>query len=305
MDERPVVGRGRRADVLGKGCAELLASTSVGRVVLVVGEWLLTAAGVPTVDGDRSDNVDAVATLRALPGLSIDRGFEIECGRIGEILGTDESGSPPRHFGIEYDVERGGIDCIGGVAPAGADRLAAGIETVLLFERVESIIVGVAGELPAVFDVAGFAVAVIDGDIAERTAGDRVVVGEDALSFGVSPRSEHLGVVEASVGAIGRALAGGLAYTAVWQTLQNDLDLASAHTHWEFFEAYTDRGVGDDRLNVVQRLTELCERATFSQRSLSPEMATTALENAETVADQNEQTSSEEPTSETDSETDS
>jgi hypothetical protein len=34
-------------------------------------------------------------------------------------------------------------------------------------------------------------------------------------------------------------------------------------------------------------------------------MATTALENAETVADQNEQTSSEEPTSETDSETDS
>jgi hypothetical protein len=121
----------------------------------------------------------------------------------------------------------------------------------------------------------------------------------------VSPRSEHLNVVEASIGAIGRALAGGLAYTAVWQTLQNDLDLASAHTHWEFFEAYTDRGVGDDRLNVVQRLTELYERATFSQRSLSPEMATTALENAETVADQNEQTSSEEPTSETDSETDS
>src|SRR5699024_10641126 len=33
-------------------------------------------------------------------------------------------------------------------------------------------------------------------------------VGEDSFSLGVSPRSEHLGVVETSVGTVGRALAG-------------------------------------------------------------------------------------------------
>jgi hypothetical protein len=31
------------------------------------------------MDGDRSDDIDATAALRALPGLSIGCGFEIEC----------------------------------------------------------------------------------------------------------------------------------------------------------------------------------------------------------------------------------
>jgi hypothetical protein len=130
----------------------------------------------------------------------------------------------------------------------------------------------------------------------------------DSGDFSASQNNGQPSLLETARNQLSRgesASAVGLAYTAVRQRLQNDLDLASAHTHWEFFEAYTDRDIGDDRLNAVQRLTELYERATFSQRSLSPEMATTALENAETVADQNEQTSSEEPTSETDSETDS
>ena len=98
-----------------------------------------------------------------------------------EILRDDRAGGPPRHFGIEHNVERGGIDCLGRLAPAGADRLPTGIEAVLLFEGVEGVVVSIAGELPAVFDVAGFAMTVVDGDIAERTAGDRVVVGEDIL----------------------------------------------------------------------------------------------------------------------------
>jgi hypothetical protein len=37
LDERPVVGRGRRTHVLGQGCAELFVGTAIGRVVLVVG----------------------------------------------------------------------------------------------------------------------------------------------------------------------------------------------------------------------------------------------------------------------------
>jgi len=130
----------------------------------------------------------------------------------------------------------------------------------------------------------------------------------DSGDFSASQNNGQPSLLETARNQLSRgesASAVGLAYTAVRQRLQNDLDLASAHTHWEFFEAYTDRDIGDDRLNAVQRLTELYERATFSQRSLSPEMATTALENAETVADRNEQTSSEEPTSEIDPETDS
>lgn len=55
-------------------------------------------------------------------------------------------------------------------------------------------------------DDIGFAVTVIDSDVAE-CAPVNWIVGEDPFSFGVSPRSEHFGVVKVSIAAVGWALA--------------------------------------------------------------------------------------------------
>ena len=66
LDERPVVGRGRRVDILWKRRAELLASAAVGRVVFVVGQRLLTAGDAAAMDGNRPNDIDATAALRTL-----------------------------------------------------------------------------------------------------------------------------------------------------------------------------------------------------------------------------------------------
>ena len=46
---------------------------------------------------------------------------------------------------------------------------------------------------------AGVGEAVLAGDVLERSVRDRVVVGDTALAFGVSPGREHLAVVEPTV----------------------------------------------------------------------------------------------------------
>ncbi|WP_049902575.1 hypothetical protein [Halococcus agarilyticus] len=92
----------------------------------------------------------------------------------------------------------------------------------------------------------------------------------------------------------------GLAYAAVRRSLQHDLDLTTARTHWEFLDACLDRGVEGRRLDALQRLTEFYERAAFSEQSLSTETGTTALENARAVADEDERTRPDGSTAETD-----
>lgn len=80
----------------------------------------------------------------------------------------------------------------------------------------------------------------------------------------------------------------GLAYTAVRKGLQRDLDPAGtrARTHWEFFDAYRDRESETDRRSALRRLTERYERARFSRQSLSSESASSALDDARTVTDE-------------------
>ncbi len=76
-----------------------------------------------------------------------------------------------------------------------------------------------------------------------------------------------------------------IAYTAVRRTLGRDPELGGARTHWEFLEACVDHGIDHHRLGALRRLTERYERATFSQRSLSTETASSALDDAQTVAE--------------------
>jgi hypothetical protein len=74
---------------------------------------------------------------------------------------------------------------------------------VLVLERIECGVVGIARELPAVLDLVALAVAVFNDDVTERTPGNRVVVGNDPLLFRMEPRSEYLLVTEASVRIVG------------------------------------------------------------------------------------------------------
>jgi len=201
LNECPVVGSGRGTDVLGKRRTELRPRAPVGSVVLIVGEWLLAAGDVLAADCDSSDDTDGAVTLWTSPCVSFGRRFESECLGIFEVVGIDGSGSAPRHFGIEYDIKCRGIDGIGSRPPAG-DGAASGFEVVLLDERAEGVVVGVTRELPAVFDIGGLAVVVVDGDVPEGTLGDRVVVGEVPIVLGVSPRSEELTVGHLTVGVI-------------------------------------------------------------------------------------------------------
>ncbi|WP_273836281.1 DUF4129 domain-containing protein [Halococcus sp. PRR34] len=97
----------------------------------------------------------------------------------------------------------------------------------------------------------------------------------------------------------------GLAYAAVRRALEHDSDRTNTYTHWEFFDAYLDRDVGERRGAALRRLTELYERATFSQRSLTTEMASSALDEARTVADRDGQSTTTESDGETDAESES
>src|SRR5699024_6775858 len=81
----------------------------------------------------------------------------------------------------------------------------------------------------------------------------------------------------------------GFAYTAVRRVLGRDPELGGARTHWEFLDACIDRGLGDRQLGALRRLTERYERATFSQRSVSTDTASSALEDAQTMTDPDEQ----------------
>ncbi|HET7323904.1 MAG TPA: DUF4129 domain-containing protein [Halococcus sp.] len=74
------------------------------------------------------------------------------------------------------------------------------------------------------------------------------------------------------------------AYTGVRARLGNELDLASPYTHWEFFDTCRLRGLRGDRLDALERLTELYEQAAFSQHPPSKDVATTAIEDAQTVS---------------------
>ena len=142
---------------------------------------------------------------------------------------------------------------------------------------------------------------VSDGSTTEQTTtgdGDTLTNEEDVQPSLLTTARDRLSTGDS-------ATAVGLAYTAVRRALQRDLGLTGTHTHWEFFDAYLDRDTGERRLDAFRRLTELYERATFSQRSLSTEMASSALEDAQTVADPDEQVTSDEPATEPDSEANS
>ncbi|WP_256686167.1 carboxypeptidase-like regulatory domain-containing protein [Halococcus qingdaonensis] len=93
----------------------------------------------------------------------------------------------------------------------------------------------------------------------------------------------------------------GFAYTAVRRVLGRDPELGGARTHWEFLDACIDRGLGDRQLGALRRLTERYERATFSQRSVSTDTASSALDDAQTMTDPDEQASAENPDSDVDS----
>lgn len=91
------------------------------------------------------------------------------------------------------------------------------------------------------------------------------------------------------------------AYAAVRTGLQRDLDLTSAYTHWEFLDACLNHDLDDHRANALQQLTELYERAAFSQHSLSETMATTALDDADTVTDTEQRAATEDSTADSNS----
>lgn len=97
----------------------------------------------------------------------------------------------------------------------------------------------------------------------------------------------------------------GFAYTAVRRALNRDPELGGARTHWEFLDACIERGLGDRQLGALRRLTERYERATFSQRSLSTETASSALEDAQTMTDPDEQAPATEPHSDSGSDSSS
>lgn len=86
LDERPVVGRGRRIDIFGERRTEALASAPIGGIVLVVFQRLLTTVDRAVMDCDRTDDIDCAAALRALPALSVTRRIEIKSGI--EIVGS-------------------------------------------------------------------------------------------------------------------------------------------------------------------------------------------------------------------------
>jgi hypothetical protein len=92
----------------------------------------------------------------------------------------------------------------------------------------------------------------------------------------------------------------GFAYTAVRRALGRDPELGGARTHWEFLDACIDRGLGDRQLGALRRLTEQYERATFSQRSVSTETASSAVDDAQTVTDEPDTQAEGESDSETD-----
>ncbi|UOO95137.1 carboxypeptidase-like regulatory domain-containing protein [Halococcus dombrowskii] len=92
----------------------------------------------------------------------------------------------------------------------------------------------------------------------------------------------------------------GFAYTAVRRAFGRDPELGGARTHWEFLDACIDRGLGDRQLGALRRLTERYERATFSQRSVSTDTASSALEDAQTMTDPDEQAPAENSDSDVD-----
>lgn len=50
-----------------------------------------------------------------------------------------------------------------------------------------------------------------------------------------------------------------------------------AQTHWEFYTACRDDGIGEDRLDALETLTEAYERAAFAPGSIRNETAEGAL----------------------------
>jgi hypothetical protein len=73
------------------------------------------------------------------------------------------------------------------------------------------------------------------------------------------------------------------AYAAVRTRVENELDHTSPQTHWEFFEMCRRRDLGNERLDALQRLTEVYERAAYAPSPPSEEATATAIEAAQTI----------------------
>jgi hypothetical protein len=205
--ERPVVGRGSRINVFRQWSAVFGTRTAIGGVVLVVFQWLLTTADNAAMDGDRTDDVDGSTALWTLPLFAVGRRRETEAAILIEMVGSHRSRATPCGFGIKHHIERKRVNLVGGASPPTTERVTARFNAVFLGKRIERVVVGVTREFPPVFNLIAFTVAVLDSDVAERAPGNRVVVDNDALSLGVSPRNEYFLVAEAAVRVVGRALA--------------------------------------------------------------------------------------------------
>lgn len=71
------------------------------------------------------------------------------------------------------------------------------------------------------------------------------------------------------------------AYAEVRTHLGGEFGITTPYTHWEFFDMCRVRGLDNERLDALQQLTELYERAAFSADAPSEDVAATAIEEAE------------------------
>lgn len=67
------------------------------------------------------------------------------------------------------------------------------------------------------------------------------------------------------------------AYAIARGRMAETISADGAKTHWEFFTACSDNGMGMDRLDALETLTEAYERAVFAPRSVRIETAEGAL----------------------------